>query len=203
MQVQDEMPPAQYASLLRPTKRALYACVMPNYRRAVVSGGCWFFTVTLLDRRSTLLTSYIGALRDATRWTREHYPFHIDAFVILPDHLHAVWTLPPDDADFATRWRMIKTRFARAVPNGEHLNAARERRGERGIWQRRFWEHLIRSDEDYARHVEYCWINPMRHGLVTRVADWPHSSFHRDVETGIVPADWAGDIGVPGDFGER
>jgi len=86
---------------------------MPNYRRAFVPGGSWFFTVNLLDRRSSLLTDQIDALRDATQWARQRYPFHIDAFVVLPDHMHAVWTLPPDDADFSTRWRMIKTRFVR------------------------------------------------------------------------------------------
>jgi putative transposase len=175
---------------------------MPNYRRAFVPGGCWFFTVNLLDRRKTLLADQIEALCDATRWTRERYPFHVDAFVVLPDHLHAVWTLPPDDADFSVRWRMIKTRFAKSVPKGEALTLVRRARGERGIWQRRFWEHLIRDETDYARHVEYCYINPVKHGLVTRVRDWPHSSFHRDVEAGVFPEDWAGDMESVGEFGE-
>jgi putative transposase len=131
------------------------------------------------------------------------YPFHIDALVVLPDHLHAVWTLPPDDADFSTRWRLIKTRFVRSLPKSEHLSPVRQARGERGIWQRRFWEHLIRDDSDYARHVEYCYINPLKHGLVRRVRDWPHSSFHRDVDAEIFPDDWAGDVGSLGEFGER
>jgi putative transposase len=175
---------------------------MPNYRRALAPGGCWFFTVNLLDRRSKLLTDNIDALRDATRWTRKRYPFHIDAFVVLPDHLHAVWTLPPDDTDFSGRWRSIKVRFAKSIPIDEPRTDVRRARGERGIWQRRFWEHLIRDEADYARHIEYCWINPLKHGLVTRVRDWPHSSFHRDVGAGIVPEDWAGDVGVTGEFGE-
>ena len=176
---------------------------MPNYRRAFVPGGCWFFTANLLDRRSSLLTNEIEALREATQWTRERYPFHIDAVVVLPDHIHAVWTLPPGDSDFSTRWRLIKSHFAKSMPKGEHLSATRRARGERGIWQRRFWEHLIRDETDYSRHIEYCYINPMKHGLVTRVRDWPHSSFQRDVKTGLVPEDWAGAVEPPGEFGER
>ena len=176
---------------------------MPNYRRAFVPGGCWFFTLNLLERRKTLLVDHIDTLRQAVANTRENHPFTIDAFVVLPDHLHAVWTLPPDDHDFSTRWRLIKTRFARALPKRERLSAVRVARHERGIWQRRFWEHLIRDEVDYARHVEYCYINPLKHGLVTRVRDWPYSSFHRDVGAGLFPGDWAGDSDTDGDFGER
>ena len=176
---------------------------MPNYRRAFVPGGCWFFTVNLLDRRGRLLTDNIEALRDATRKTRQRCAFHIDAIVVLPDHLHAVWTLPPGDAGFPIRWRLIKSWFARSIPKGERLSRVRRARGERGIWQRQFWEHLIRDDADYARHVEYCYINPVKHALVSRVRDWPHSSFHRDVRAGIFPEDWAGDIEPSGEFGER
>jgi putative transposase len=176
---------------------------MPNYRRALVLGGCWFFTVNLLDRRAHLLTDHIEVLRDATRKTRQQYPFEIDAFVVLPDHLHAVWTLPPGDADFSTRWRLIMSHFTRSLPKNERLSRVRQARGERGIWQRRFWEHLIRDDADYARHVEYCYINPIKHALVRRVRDWPHSSFHRDVRAGIFPEGWAGDSEAVGAFGER
>ena|SRR5258707_1315254 len=128
---------------------------MPNYRRAFVPGGCWFFTVNLLERRQTLLVDHVEVLRAAVAATRQKYPFDIDAIVILPDHLHAVWTLPPGDADFSTRWRLIKSRFAKALPKQERLSAVRKARGERGIWQRRFWEHLIRDESDYARHIEY------------------------------------------------
>ncbi|MBR1197086.1 transposase [Bradyrhizobium sp. AUGA SZCCT0240] len=176
---------------------------MPNYRRAFIPGGCWFFTVNLLERRKTLLADHIAMLREAVAITRRDHSFTIDAFVVLPDHLHAVWQLPPGDHDFSTRWRLIKTRFARALPKQERLSAGRVARHERGIWQRRFWEHLIRDESDYARHVEYCYINPLRHGLVTRVCDWPYSSFHRDVRAGLFPEDWAGDGEVDGDFGER
>ena len=176
---------------------------MPNYRRAFVPGGCWFFTVNLLERQKTLLVEHIEILRLAVTSTRRNRPFAVDAFVVLPDHLHAVWTLPPGDADFSTRWRLIKTCFARALPKRERLSPVRVERHERGIWQRRFWEHLIRDEADYTRHVEYCYINPVKHRLVSRVRDWPHSSFHRDVRAGIIPEDWAGDIEQDGRFGER
>ena len=111
---------------------------MPNYRRAFVPGGCWFFTVNLLDRRETLLVDHIDGLRGAVAATRRTFPFDIDAMVILPDHIHAILTLPPDDADFSTRWRLIKTRFAKTLPKEERRSAVRKARGERGIWQRRF-----------------------------------------------------------------
>jgi len=176
---------------------------MPNYRRAFVPGGCSFFTVNLLERRETLLVEHIDALRNGMERKRKRYPFVIDAVVVLPDHIHAVWTLPPKDADFSVRWRLIKSRFAQTLPKREHLSEVRKARNERGIWQRRFWEHLIRDEADYARHVEYCYINPLKHGLVTKVRDWPHSSFHRDVRAGIVAEDWAGDFEQSGEFGER
>ena len=175
---------------------------MPNYRRAFVPGGCWFFTANLLDRRSSLLTEQIEALREATRRARERHPFHIDAFVVLPDHIHAIWTLPEGDADFSMRWRLIKIVFSKSIPKTERLSKVRRACGERGIWQRRFWEHLIRDDEDYRRHVEYCYINPVKHGFVTRVRDWPFSSFHPDVAAGLFPQDWAGEIETLGEFGE-
>ena len=132
---------------------------MPNYRRAFVPGGRWFFTANLLDRRSSLLIDEIETLREATRRTRERHPFRIDAFVVLPDHIHAIWTLPEGDTDFSTRWRLIKIVFSKAIPTTERPSKVRRARGERGIWQRRFWEHPIRDDEDYRRHVEYCYIN--------------------------------------------
>ncbi len=176
---------------------------MPNYRRAFVPGGCWFFTVNLLERRKALLVDHIGTFREVVATTQQSYPFTIDAFVILPEHLHAVWTLPPGDADSSTRWRLIKGRFAKALPKSERLSPVQVARNERGVWQRRFWEHLIRDATDYTRHVEYCYINPIKHGLVKRVRDWPYSSFHRDVRAGIVSVDWAGDIEQNGEFGER
>jgi putative transposase len=176
---------------------------MPNYRRAFVPNGSWFFTHNLLDRHRTLLVDHVDTLRCAFRETQPKLPFEIAAIVVLPDHLHAVWTLPPEDADFATRWRLIKTRFSKSLPDEEWRSMVRTARGKRGIWQRRYWEHLIRDDTDYERHVEYCYINPIKHGLVSRVQDWPHSSFHRDVRRGLFPIDWAGEFEPIGQFGER
>jgi putative transposase len=154
---------------------------MPNYRRAFVAGGCWFFTVNLFDRKSRLLVESIDALREAVRETQQRFPFQIDAMVILPDHIHAVWTLPDDDFDFPLRWRRIKALFSRSFPGSEWRTEARRRRRERGIWQRRYWEHLIRDERDYAHHISYCWFNPVKHKLVASVEDWPYSSFHRDM----------------------
>lgn len=175
---------------------------MPNYRRWYAPGGCWFFTVNLLDRRKRLLVEHVDALREATATTMRRHPFRIDAFVVLPDHLHAIWTLPEDDTDFSTRWRLIKTRFAMAIPKTEPLSPVQAARGERGIWQRRFWEHLIREETEFGRYADYCAINPVKHGHVRRAVDWPYSSFHRDVRRGIYSEDWGVDIDAPGAFGE-
>jgi putative transposase len=177
---------------------------MTNYRRNFLPGASYFFTVNLADRRLRLLTEHVGALRSAFRKTRTHHAFTIDAIVVLPDHLHAIWTLPDGDADFALRWRLIKSAFSRALPRGEQVSRSRAEKGERGIWQRRYWEHTLRDEADFARHVDYIHFNPVKHGHVTRVLDWPHSSFHRMVRLGICPADWAGDAEESGaGFGER
>ena len=125
---------------------------MSNYIRNWVPGGTYFFTVALRDRRSSLLTDYVDALRGAVRESREKYPFTIVAMVILPDHLHCIWTLPPSDHDFATRWKSIKSRFSHVVPRDAFARPDRLRTGERGIWQRRFWEHTIRDERDLANH---------------------------------------------------
>ena len=177
---------------------------MPNYRRNSIPGGSYFFTLNLTDRRLRLLTDHVGLLRSAFRKTRAHHPFMIDAIVILPDHLHAIWTLPEADKDFATRWRLIKSTFSRALPTGERISESRARKGERGIWQRRYWEHTLRDERDFARHVDYIHFNPVKHGHVSRVSDWPYSSFHRMVRLGVYPNDWAGDSKDEGTlFGER
>jgi putative transposase len=123
---------------------------------------------------------------------KQKQPFYIDGWVILPEHMHCVWTLPEGDADYASRWKAIKIAFAKSIPKTERLSAVRLTKGERGIWQRRYWEHTIRDELDYAAHMDYLHINPLKHGLIKRVADWPYSSFHRMVEAGIYPADWAG-----------
>ncbi len=178
---------------------------MTDYRRNILAGGSFFFTVNLAERRLRLLTEHFDALRTACRKTGRRRPFTIDAMVVLPDHhLRAVWTLPEGDADFATHWRLIKSAFSRHVATGERISDSRAAKAERGIWQRRYWEHTIRDPADFARHLDYIHINPVKHGLVPRVRDWPYSSFHRMVKTGIYPEDWAGDVSNDGaGFGER
>lgn len=164
-----------------------------RYRRALVPGGTFFFTVNLHDRKSDLLVRQVQALRAAVRTVKARHPFDILAWVVLPDHLHAVWTLPPGDADFSTRWAQIKAGFSRAVPCAESVSISRRRKGERGIWQRRFWEHQIRDEADLARHVDYVHINPVKHGHAVRAADWPYSSIHRAIDRGEMSADWSCD----------
>jgi putative transposase len=177
---------------------------MAEYRRHFVPGGSYFFSVVLADRRSRLLTQHIGDLRAAFRSVRQLRPFNIDAIVVLPDHLHAIWTLPQDDSDFSMRWQLIKASFSRAVPTLEQISRSRLVKGERGIWQRRFWEHALRDDADFERHTDYIHFNPVKHGYVHRVMDWPYSSFARMVRAGFYPRDWAGNFaGDGGEFGER
>ncbi|MCK1735122.1 transposase [Bradyrhizobium sp. 138] len=177
---------------------------MTGYRRNFVPGGSFFFTVNLAERRLSLLTDHVEILGTSFRETHRRHPFTIEAVVVLPDHIHAVWTLPESDADFATRWRLIKSAFSRGLARVERISSSRAAKGERGIWQRRYWEHTIRDEEDFVRHVDYVHINPVKHGLVPRVRDWALSSFHRHVRLGNYPADWAGDLSGEGhDYGER
>ena len=163
---------------------------MSRYRRAWVPGGTYFFTVNLLERRRTLLVDRIDALRTALCTARMARPFAIDAIVVLPDHLHCLWRLPEGDADNATRWRHIKSTFSRLLPAGEWRSCRRLAKGERGIWQRRFYEHLIRDERDYERHVDYIHFNPVKHGHADRPVDWPYSSIHRFIREGLLQSDW-------------
>ena len=177
---------------------------MTNYRRNLIRGGSYFFTVNLAERRLRLLTNNVGLLRRAFDYARARHPFSIDAIVILPDHLHAIWTLPEGDADFALRWTLIKAMFSRGLPTTEGISPSRSNKRERGVWQRRYWEHTLRNEDDFERHANYIHFNPVKHGHVTCVKDWPYSSFHRFVRRGIYPEDWAGDSRNTGaDFGER
>jgi putative transposase len=175
---------------------------MPNYIRASVAGGTFFFTLALADRSDRLLTEHIALLRKAFCDERQTHPFRVDAIVILPDHLHCLWTLPPGDDDFSNRWRRIKAAFSSGLPEHEPRSASGITKGERGIWQRRFWEHCIRDEQDFSAHADYIHFNPVKHGLATRVADWPFSSFHRHVRQGLLPANWGGDAVVDLDAGE-
>ena len=172
-----------------------HAAGMSNYRRAWVPGGTYFFTVNLLERRRRLLLEHIELLGDAFRMAQAARPFILLAWVILPDHLHCMWRLPDGDADNANRWAQIKAGFSRRLPATERRSAYRVSRRERGIWQRRYWEHLIRDPDDLRRHVDYIHYNPVKHGHVARAVDWPHSSFHGWVERGGYSLDWGGVVG--------
>jgi putative transposase len=176
-----------------------------KYRRAKVKGGTYFFTLVTHRRIKIFAQSEnVELLRQAFRKVKERHPFKIDAFVLLPDHLHCIWTLPQGDADFSTRWRLIKSDFSRQIgavgwveernPTKTTTSASRLRKNEKPIWQRRFWEHLIRNHEDLRRHVEYIHFNPVKHGLTKTPDDWEYSSFHRYVDKGIYDKNWgAGD----------
>lgn len=165
---------------------------MTEYRRAIIEGATYFFTVNCTDRQGNhLLIDNIDLLRQSFRKVKSGHPFKIHAIVVLPDHLHCVWTMPSGDADYKTRWALIKAGFSRSIPRGEKRSASRVKRGERGIWQRRYWEHLIRDDHDFERHVDYIHWNPVKHGWVERVIDWPYSSFHAHMRRGTYSTDWA------------
>ena len=173
------------------------------YRRANIPGATYFFTVNLADRKSKLLVENIDLLKESIRRVKVPHPFEIDAMVVLPDHLHAIWTLPSDDADFATRWALIKAGFSRRLPKIEQISESRKSKGERGIWQRRYWEHLIRDDEDFVHHVDYIHYNPAKHGYAESAADWPHSSIRRFIRDGLIPSDLATAGNSDGGWGER
>ena len=167
---------------------------MVSYRRSRVIGGTYFFTVTLRDRQSDLLVRHIINLRESWRAARERVPHEIVALVVLPDHLHAVLTMQDGADDYSSLWREIKKGFNRRT--------ADTRRSSTSPWQSRFWEHTIANERDLAAHVDYIHINPLKHGLVERVADWPHSSFHRYVERGWLASDWACAPSTDDRFGE-
>jgi putative transposase len=166
---------------------------MPNYVRSYLHGGSYFFTVVTHERKPIFDNGCaVGLLRDVVREVRAQMPFTIDAWVVLPNHLHAVWTMPSEDADFSKRWGLIKAGFSK-------------RAGIEGaVWQPRFWEHRIRDDRDFETHINYTYINPVKHGYVESVIDWPWSSFHRDVKRGLYPANWGSNIRVSEsqDYGE-
>ncbi|MDA5558485.1 REP-associated tyrosine transposase [Shimia sp. MMG029] len=168
---------------------------MSCYVRPKFPGATIFFTVNIAQRDGDLLVHHVETLRDAVRRTLSERLFYIDAWVVLPDHMHAVWTLPPGDSDYATRWRLIKARFSRHVPKGR-LRPSHIARRERGVWQRRFWEHHVRDQRDYAAAVRYCHMNPVKHGFVARAKDWPFSSVHGEIAAGR----WAQGARLPRTF---
>jgi len=181
---------------------------MSHYRRANTPGATYFFTVVAYRRQPIFCDAPIrAALRDAIHEVRAQRPFVVDAWVLLPDHLHCLWTLPPGDADFATRWSLIKRRVSvacnRRYRQEAWLTASKKKHRESTLWQRRFWEHQIRNDADMQRHVDYIHYNPVKHGLCPAPRDWPYSTIHRYIETGMLPANWGGNgSAMDGDFGE-
>ena len=181
---------------------------MSNYRRARTAGGTFFFTVVAEGRRKILASLEAReALRETIHAVRRDHPFNIDAWVLLPEHIHCIWTLPAGDTDFSKRWGLIKASFSKSMKDklsGTDITASRSRHREASIWQRRFWEHQIRDGADFRRHMDYIHINPVKHGLVTSASDWPYSSLHRHVAHGIYPENWGGDVlmAIDGQFGE-
>lgn len=166
---------------------------MVHYRRNRVPGGTYFFTVTLADRSATTLVDQIDQLRAAIRGVREKHPFALIAMVVLPDHLHAVMRLPEGDDRYSMRWRLIKHDFTVRLRK-EGAEFGKRGNGERCLWARRFWESTIHDPESLARRIDYLHFNPVKHGYVARVLDWPYSSFHTFVARGVLPMDWAGDM---------
>ena len=170
---------------------------MPQYRRNYVEGGTYFFTVVTYGRRPLLTNGHVrAALREGIQEVRQSLPFSIEAWVLLPDHLHTIWTLPENDDNFASRWAIIKRSVSKCCGSfggiERSISESHGKRGEKHIWQRRFWDHFIRDELDLQRHLDYLHWNPVKHGYVGRVIDWPHSTFQRFVKLGLYPADWGG-----------
>jgi putative transposase len=170
---------------------------MPEYRRSILDGGTFFFTVVTYNRRPILTTPVAREILHSA-WTnvQERFPFKTDAICLLPEHLHCIWTLPAGDTKFSIRWKEIKRLFTRdylyRVGPGEFRNQSHQKQGEAAIWQRRFWEHTIQNQDDLARHIEYIFFNPVKHGLVECVSEWQWSSFHQFVKLGLYPNEWGG-----------
>ncbi|QWF72118.1 transposase [Methylomonas paludis] len=165
---------------------------MRNYIRSYSKGGSYFFTVNLAQRKQNdLLIRHIDELRNACRYIQQRHPLVIEAMVVLPEHLHCIWRLPEGDDAYSLRWRLLKAHFSRHIDRGETISASRLRKNERGLWQRRYWEHQIRDDTDFQRHLDYIHYNPVKHGYVKNAADWPYSSIHRWIKLGVYTKDWA------------
>ena len=164
---------------------------MSNYRRALTAGGTYFFTVALANRKSRLLTENIDILRHSYWRVQQNYPFETVAICVLPEHIHAIWTLPPDDSNYALRWQLIKRYFSRHFQAASQRSESKIKHRDKGIWQLRYLEHQIRDDTDLQRRVDYIHYNPVKHGYVLNCIDWQFSSFHRFVKRGMLPENWA------------
>jgi putative transposase len=174
--------------------------LMVHYRRNRIQRGTFFFTATLADRNSRMLVEHADLLREAFLMVHREHPFQIEAIAILPDHLHAIWKLPQGDNDYPGRWRAIKSRFTHMLQK-RGIPLTPNTKGEYRLWARRYWEHTIRDNDDFQKHVDYIHYNPVKHGLAKRASDWPFSSFHRYVRMGWLSPDW-GCEPAAGDFGE-
>jgi putative transposase len=175
---------------------------VPEYRRHQVAEATYFFTVNVLDCKSNSQTERMAALRQVVASVQVLMPFHIDAWVVLPEHIHCPRTLSECDGNFPKRWHAIKTALSRSIPPGEPLSTSRQTRGERGIWQRRFWERTVRDERDYAPHMYYIHFNPVKHGLAASATEWEFSSFQRCAKQGLYPPDWTSADAKVGDCGE-
>lgn len=162
-----------------------------DYRRHYVPGGRYFFTVVTEGRRP-LLVENIERLRTAVRRVRERYPFAVEAMVVLPDHLHTLWRLPEGDSEYSLRWMVLKRVFSSGLPR-QPTSVSQAGKREKGIWQRRFWEHSIRDVDDWRRHMDYIHFNAVKHGYADSPLAWPHSSFAHWVGRGLYELGWGGD----------
>ena len=170
---------------------------MPNYRRTRIAGGTYFFTVVTFRRLPLLASSSaISALRSSFEAVMTRHPFTVEAMVIMPDHLHCIWTLPDGDHDFSTRWRLVKAGFSRACQRSpaEQIPWSLLRKREKDVWQQKLWEHCIRDDMDFNAHCDYIHYNLVKHGLAQSPAEWQHSTFRLFVQAGFYPRDWGHDI---------
>ncbi len=164
---------------------------MRCYKRTFVPGATYFFTLNLYNRKNDLLIEHIDALRLAFKKVKSAYPFSINAAVIMPDHCHMIITLAENDTRYPQRLSMIKAAFSKQMTRDEAISKSRQRKRERGIWQRRYWEHMIRDEVDYENHLNYIHYNPVKHGYVKKPSDWRYSSIHRFIKQGVIKENWA------------
>ena len=158
---------------------------MSDYRRAFSPGGYFFFTVVTYKRQKLFLNeNNIIILRKALRHVKNNNPFEIDAIVVLPDHIHTIWRLPQDDSNYSLRWRLIKHYVS------THIDATINHRKEKNIWQRRFWEHNIRNENDWRNHMDYIHYNPVKHGYVEHPRHWKYSSYSNSFIKGWYDSSW-------------
>lgn len=182
---------------------------MATYRRAYIEGGTYFFTLVTFNRQPILCDLPVrNALRESINVVRRTHPFKIEAWVLLPDHLHCIWTLPKGDPNYSMRWNQIKRnvslRCSESYNNNKWKTPIKKKRRESTIWQRRFWEHQVRDEADFHHHLDYIHYNPVKHGLCKRPIDWPYSTLRKLTSIGLYTDGWANDslIDIQGDFGE-